>query len=246
MDGRLVGINTAIYSRSGGSVGIGFAIPANMVSSVVAGARGGKIVRPWLGVAGQNVSADIAASLGLNPPQGMIVNSIYPGSPAAKAGLKIGDVVIRIDGRDIFDGQELRFRMATLKVGGSATLDIIRDTRARTITLPLEPPPRTPAPNPTTLRGRHPLGGAMAANLSPALADERGLGASERGVILVDIPNGSIAQRFRLKPNDLVVTVNGVKIKNVKGLVKLLGQRSDFWEVILERRGRRFRIAANG
>jgi len=121
MDGKVIGINTAIYSQSGGSVGIGFAIPANMVRAVVTGlVDGGKIVRPWFGAQGQPVGADVAASLGLARPGGIILEQVAAGSPAARAGLKVGDVVVSIDGREVDDPQALKFRIGTLAVGGKA------------------------------------------------------------------------------------------------------------------------------
>lgn len=246
MDGRLVGVNTAIYSRSGGSVGIGFAIPSNMVKFVLSGAKGGKIVRPWLGVAGQSVSADIASSIGLDRPGGMIVSDVYPGGPAEKAGLKTGDVVLRLNGKDILDGQELRFRLATLQVGGTAELDIMRDGKPMSLTVGLKAPPRKPAPNKTPIIGRNPLSGAVVANLSPALAEELGVFGSERGVVLTKVEPGSIAQRFRLKENDIVLKINGERVRNVKHLIPMLQTRPSRWEVIMERRGKKFRIAARG
>src|SRR5690606_22161908 len=127
-DGRLVGINTAIYSRDGGSVGIGFAIPANMVKTVIAAeGNGGKLVRPWIGASGQPVTQDLAHGLGLAGPVGVGVNDVYPGGPAAKAGLDVGDVVVAINGRDVEDPEALRFRLATLGVGGTADLTVLRD-----------------------------------------------------------------------------------------------------------------------
>ena len=114
MDGKLVGINTAIFARDGGgSIGIGFAIPSNMVRTVVAGAgteAGGRIVRPWFGAGGQSVTAELASSLGLPRPFGVLLNAIYPGGPAERAGLRRGDVVTHVDGREVGDTDALRFR----------------------------------------------------------------------------------------------------------------------------------------
>jgi Do/DeqQ family serine protease len=123
MDGKLAGINTAIYSQSGGSIGIGFAIPANMVASFLAAElKGGHLDRPWIGVSGQAVSADMAEALGLDHPTGIIVDDLYPGSPAAEAGLKRGDVIIAVNGKSVEDAGSLRFRLATLNIGTTATL----------------------------------------------------------------------------------------------------------------------------
>ncbi|HBA42487.1 MAG TPA: serine protease, partial [Alphaproteobacteria bacterium] len=127
VDGRLIGVNTAIFSRSGGSIGIGFAIPSNMVERIVESALNDKVVvRPWLGASGQVVTADIAASLGLARPIGILISQIYPNGPAAKAGLKVGDVLMKIDGWEIYDPQSLRYRIATGKIGGEAAVTVWR------------------------------------------------------------------------------------------------------------------------
>ena len=133
LDGRLAGVNTAIFSRSGGSIGIGFAIPANMARVVIAGAAaGGRFVRAWLGASGQEVTADMAQALGLERPGGVIVNGIYPGGPADAAGLRIGDVVTAVEGREVADPKALQFRIATRPHGyrvlaGGARRDDARD-----------------------------------------------------------------------------------------------------------------------
>ncbi|HCX67686.1 MAG TPA: serine protease, partial [Rhodobiaceae bacterium] len=111
MDGRLIGINSAIYSQTGGSIGIGFAIPSNMVESVVASARdGGRVKRPWFGAALQPVDNELAQSLGLDRPGGSLIRDIYKGGPAAKAGLKVGDVIRAVDGFEVEDPQAVRYR----------------------------------------------------------------------------------------------------------------------------------------
>src|SRR5690606_583193 len=128
MAGKLVGINTAIFSRSGGSQGIGFAIPVNMVRVVVASARSGgsAVQRPWLGASLQAVTADIADSLGLKRPTGALVRSVTSGSPAAKAGLKAGDLITAVDGQTVDDPNAFGYRFGTKPVGGTAQLRVLR------------------------------------------------------------------------------------------------------------------------
>src|SRR5690606_21959879 len=123
MSGKLVGINTAIFSRSGGSQGIGFAIPANMVRVVVASAeQGGKAVaRPWLGARLQTVTADIAETLGLQRPTGALVVNVVPGGPAARGGLKMSDLITAVDGQQIDDPNAFGYRFATRPLGGTVT-----------------------------------------------------------------------------------------------------------------------------
>src|ERR1700748_2641651 len=128
MTGKLAGINTAIYSRSGGSQGIGFAIPANMVRVVVASAKnGGKPVkRPWLGARLQAVTPEIAETLGLRLPTGALVSSVVPNSPAARAGLKLSDLIVGIDGQSVDDPNAFDYRFATRPLGGTAQIDVQR------------------------------------------------------------------------------------------------------------------------
>ncbi|HYD31469.1 MAG TPA: Do family serine endopeptidase, partial [Azospirillaceae bacterium] len=200
MDGRLVGINTAIYSRSGGSLGIGFAIPANMVRTVVeAVASGGRVVRPWLGVSGQSVTADMAHALGLPRPAGVLINGIEEASPAGQAGLKTGDVVTAVNGREVDDPEAMRFRIATLPVGGQAALSVMRGGQTRELSFGLIAPPETPARDTTELKGRHPMGGATVANLSPALAEEIRFEGTARGVVVLAVERGSAAGQVGLE-----------------------------------------------
>ncbi len=246
LDGRLAGINTAIYSRSGGSIGIGFAVPSNMVATVMAAAEGGKIVRPWFGAAGQNVTAEIADSLDLDRPQGVLINDIYPDSPADRAGLVVGDIVSSINGREVLDGQELRFRIATLPVGGEAKLTVIRKGKVVRTPVPLEAPPEKPARDTTALKGRNPLAGATVANLSPALSEEIGAEFVGSGVVVLVIAPGSPAHRFRIERQDIVLEVNGEEIKSAAQLQRLLAAGSRTWELTMQRNGRPYRIAVRG
>ena len=238
MDGRLVGINTAIFSRSGGSIGIGFAIPSDMVRSVVASAKGdGRIVRPWLGFVGQTLTAELAEGFGLPRPGGVLVNQLYPGGPAEKAGLKVGDVVVTVDDKAVNDVTSLRFRVATEVPGGDVPLEVWRDRGKARVQLPLMAPPETPPREPRLLRGRHPLSGAVVANLSPALAEELDLPGAWAGVILTEIKRGSPARRFRFKPGDVILSVNEAEVGTTLDLLRLV-ESSDSWSIKFRRDGR--------
>ena len=143
--GDLVGINASIYTRSGGSNGIGFAIPVNMVKAVIKSARaGGKIVRPWMGGAFQDVTADIAESLGFDRPQGVLIADLHPQSPLVAAGLKRGDVILSIDGKAVGDAQELQYRLATRAVGDVARIAYSRNHRTREAEIKLMAAPEVP------------------------------------------------------------------------------------------------------
>jgi S1-C subfamily serine protease len=194
MTGRLVGINTAIYSRSGGSQGIGFAIPSNMVRVVVASAKaGGKAVkRPWLGAKLQAVTPEIAESLGLKTPSGALVASVVPNSPAARAGLKASDLIIAIDGQTIEDPNAFDYRFATHPLGGSSQIDVVRNGRPLKLAVALETAPEADRGE-ITLSGRSPFQGATVVNISPAIADELHLDAETEGVVVTGVEGDSTA-----------------------------------------------------
>lgn len=239
LDGKLAGINTAIFSRSGGSIGIGFAIPSNLVASTVASALAGKgIKRPWFGASGETVTSEIAQGLGLARPSGVLIGEIYPGGPADRAGLRPGDVVFAVDNREVNDPQGLKFRIATRKLGETAVLDVLRRGQRLRLPVALIEAPETPPRSVTRLNGNQPLAGATVANLSPAFADELGIDTLETGVIVLEIASGSPAQRLRVRPGDRIAKINGRDVRNVQELQGLL-RNTGQWTVVL-RRGEQF------
>src|SRR5580704_17242288 len=197
LSGRLVGINTAIFSRSGGSQGIGFAIPANMVRVVVASAKGGgsAVRRPWLGAKLQEVTVEIAESLGLKRPGGALIANVSPGSPAARAGLKTGDLIVAVDGQTVDDPNAFDYRFATKPLGGSAQVGLSRTGQEMHVTVPLEPARDVPRDE-LVIGSRSAFLGAKVANLSPALAEELRIDSKAEGVAVVDVPDGSVAARY--------------------------------------------------
>lgn len=239
LDGRLVGINTAIYSRGGGSVGIGFAIPSNMVAMVVDSVdRAGRVVRPWIGARTQDVTAAIAASLGQPRPSGAIVRQVYADGPTDRAGLRVGDVILAVNGRGIDDRAGLLFRVATLRLGSEAELTVLRQGRERSLRFDVIAPPEIPPRNVTELTGRHPFSGAAMADLSPALADELRIEGIERGVVVMKIRRGSTARRLGFRRGDVVLRINGREPRSVAGLKRLLETADDRWKVSLMRDGK--------
>ena len=246
MGGTLVGINSAIYSKNGGSVGIGFAIPSNMVRSVLAGlTRGGRVRRPWFGAAGQTVTADIAATMKLKRPVGILVNNVYPGGPAASAGIRVGDVVTHVGGREVNDPEALRFRIDTRDLGDVVRLKYLRKGRPGRLKLTIAAPPETPPARTTELSGANPFSGATVANLSPALADEIGADIMARGVIIREVRPGSTAARFRFEPGDIVRQVNGTEVKSVGKLQRMLSRPVKRWRLAVLRGGRVLRLSIN-
>ncbi len=237
MDGRLVGVNTAIFSRSGGSQGIGFAIPSNMVRVVVDSAlQGDTVQRAWVGVSVQNVTSDLAEGLGLPRPSGALIVDVAPGSPADQAGLRERDVVLSVAGRSIADGDALRYRIATQGIGGEATFEIWRDGSRRTVEVALRAPPEDPPRNTTTLDGDHPFAGATVENLSPAVAEELRLRETS-GVVVRETESYSPARRVGFRPGDIIVEVNGEEISRVQDLQGVARRGSRVWRLSIQRGG---------
>ena len=249
MDGKLAGINSAIFSKSGGSVGIGFAIPANMVRLIVDGARdGGHIERPWLGAQLQAVDKDMADSLGLDRPGGGIVRDLYPDGPAARAGLKVGDVIRAVDGHDVIDPAAVRYRFATKGLGGTTTISYLRDGASHMAKVALIAPPEDPPAHKTRIDGRNPFAGAEVANLSPAIADRLGLPVmgGQGGVVVLDVEQGSPASRIKFQRGDVILQVNRQQIDRVKDLTGMLGERQPQWDFSVRRGDQVFTATVSG
>ncbi|CAN5325987.1 DegQ family serine endoprotease [soil metagenome] len=236
MAGNLIGVNTFILSRSGGSAGVGFAIPASLVRRVVETAVGGgkSVQRAWLGLKGQAVDAETARSLGMDRPGGIIASAVYPGGPADRAGVHEGDVIVAADKTPVNDEGGLNFSTATHKPGDTLTLTLRRAGATRTAGVRLETPPATPAKDLRLLQGRTPLGGATVINLSPAAADEYGLDPFIKGVALTKV--GGIAANQGFRPGDIIRAVNGQPVTSTSGLAAAL--QTDRWRITLERAGR--------
>ena len=241
--GRLVGVNTAIFTKSGGSHGIGFAIPSKMVNHVVKSLlTSGGVVRAWWGASGQDVTADIAGALGMDRPYGVMVTSVYADGPADRAGLKVGDVIVAINGHEIADAQDLRFRIATQEVGARATVAVMGRTGARELHMEMEAPPEDPPRDVTTLKGNHPFNGSVVANLSPRLADELGVPFMLKGVIVLSLDRTSAAARLGFEPGDIVRDINGTEVTTVDQLQGLIRETRSGWIITLERGGRDIRL----
>jgi Do/DeqQ family serine protease len=248
MDGRLVGINTAIFSKSGGSHGIGFAIPSNMVRLVVQSAlKGGKLQRPWFGASLQPLNADLADSIGLDRPSGAMVTSVHKNGPARGAGLQVGDVVVSIDDKTVKDPEALQYRFVTKGVGGKAKLGVYRNRKLMNATISLIAPIEDPPRDIRELEGRHPFAGSKVANLSPAVAHEIGMDDdAKQGVVVLDVTRGSNAGRLGLRRGDIVVGINKEKVSSVEQLSLLLQLDTGGWRLSVERGGKVFNLAIQG
>ncbi|MEM8731024.1 MAG: trypsin-like peptidase domain-containing protein [Pseudomonadota bacterium] len=246
VNGDLIGINTSILTRSGGSNGIGFAIPANLVREFVTQARAGedRFQRPWAGVAGQNVDGDLAASLGLDVPEGLLIADLHPASPLKAAGLEVGDVITDVDGRAVHSGQEMLFRMSITGIGETAEITAWQGGEERSFRVAMITPPESPPRAAQTLSDRTVVPGLEVAQANPAVIAEYGLSLNTAGVVVTD--PGPTGQRAGLKRGDVLISINRAPIDSPKTVVKALTDPGRRLVIELNRGGRqvalRFRL----
>jgi Do/DeqQ family serine protease len=247
MSGKLIGINSAIFSRSGGSQGVGFAIPANMVRVVVASAKsgGGAVKRPWLGAKLQAVTPDIADSLGLKRPVGALIANVQANSPAARAGLKAGDLIVSVDGQPVDDPNAFDYRFATQPLGGNAKLGIQRGGSDLKVAVALQTAPETPRDE-IIIKARSPFFGAKVANISPALAEELQLQNVDTGVAILDVDNGSYASNLGFQRGDVIQEVNGERIAKTADLARVSEAGSRTWRIVILRGGQKISVVFGG
>lgn len=243
MDGRLIGINTAIFSRSGGSNGIGFAIPANMVQAIASAALEGNdsFVRPYLGATFDEVTPDIAESLGLNVARGALVTQVRDNGPAARGGLRPGDVLTTYNGQKIEHPDALGYRLATSRIGDLVELGVISRGRDRTIDVLLEQPPAQAEVRPVLLEGDHPFSGAQVMALNPDLAQRLDMPVNRKGIVIVGIERGSRAARYQFRPRDILVAIGSRPTETVSDLQDILARGALAWRVEVIRGNQRIR-----
>jgi len=245
LSGRLVGINTAIFTRTGGSIGIGFAIPANMARVVAeAGIAGGTLVRPWFGALMQEVTADIADSLGLERPVGALITEVAPGGSAEAAGLQAGDVIVSVDGFPVQQPSAFDFRLATQPIGGSVEIAYFRDGRQSTVTVELQAPPGSGEI--VEITGNTRFRGVGVATMTPAIAEELGLPYSAEGVVVRSVTRGSPADAMGLQTGDVILNLNGRDITDAETFRAIAEARPEAWQIVLQRGGRVFRSYVSG
>lgn len=248
MNGRVVGINSAIFSKSGGSVGIGFAIPVNMVKSVIAAAKGGgkQVRRAWMGATLQTLSQEIADGLGLDRPTGALLADVDPKGPSAEAGLKRGDVIISVDGQTADDPEAVGYRLATKPIGGQATLGVLRGGKKIVAQIRLAPAPETPPRDAIRIKGASPFAGATVMNISPAVIEEMSVQGTANGVVVSEVDDGSYAQQLNLQRGDIILAVNDQKIGTTRDLESVTAGRAYYWKITLARGGQVFTTVIGG
>ena len=238
LSGDVVGINTMIFSKTGGSHGIGFAIPSNLVRVYLDGALSGKTVkRPWLGAKLETVTRDVADALGLDRISGAYVVRLFEGGPALGAGFELGDVITRVGGFEVRDERSVLYRLTTIGVGQTANIEILRRGKMKTLRLVLRPAPGPSESDIKELLGDHPLDGLTVANITGGLAEELDL-EDERGVVVLKVHPRSAASRYRFRKGDVIFEVGRRKIGNLADLNRALKRRQRYWNIGVNRRGR--------
>ncbi|MEP0258428.1 trypsin-like peptidase domain-containing protein [Sulfitobacter sp.] len=246
MAGRLIGVNTSILTRSGGSNGIGFAIPADLVAAFVAQARAGEVAfsRPWAGLAGQPVDADMAGPLGLDRPGGIIVSGLHPSSPFNAAGLQVGDVIVSVDDQPVNTPSEMVYRMSVAGLGHSARVGVRRDGVLQEMTVALIAAPDEPDRAEVTLGTRSLLPGLRAARINPAVISELNLPLESSGVVVMDA--GRYGPRVGLRDGDVILSVNGVEVAETHSLAALLSGEVRRIQMVIQRGDRRVALRFRG
>ena len=251
--GELIGINTAIFSRSGGYQGIGFAVPSNMAKMVMDQLmKQGKIVRGWLGVTIQDVTPEISQKFGLKDSKGALVGDISKGSPAEKAGIMRGDIILWFNGKEIKDVGSLRNMVSQSKVGSQVKLKILRGSKEHEITvvideLPKEAAGMPPEPSPEDVQ-KNAFSGITVMELTKEIGKQLGLSANDKGVVVVRVDPGSTADEAGLKKGDVIHEIDRKKISGIADFNRITSsiEGGETTLLFINRSGRKFYITIKG
>ena len=237
--GELIGINTAIFSRTGGYQGIGFAIPSNMAESVMKQlVKGGKVTRGWLGVTIQSITPDLAKEFGLKNGKGAVVNDILKGSPAEKAGLKRGDVILEVDGKTVNDAESLRNIVAQREIGSHITIKIIREGKPISLTakvseLPMEMQETSIEKPEKEMDEENVFAGFTVIALSQEIAKQLGLSRDEKGVVIIKVEPDSPAEEAGLKKGDVIQEINKRTVTNLRDFNNIVSRIKEGDSILL-------------
>ncbi|MEX0282088.1 MAG: trypsin-like peptidase domain-containing protein [Arenibacterium sp.] len=242
VNGDLIGINTSILSRSGGSNGIGFAIPANLVAEFVNQARIGNnnFQRPWAGMSGQPVNNDLAASLGLRVPDGIVISDLHPLGPFTKAGFRVGDVITHVAGEPVNSPSEMIFRMTITGIGNSADVTRVREELVEQIKVPMGAAPDVPPALEQTLGDLTALPGLRVARANPRIIARYGLPLAFQGVLVTE--TGPLGARAGMRQLDVIEAINGRVMETSDDVVEALTNPGRRVSMQLLRGGRRLSL----
>ena len=246
MQGQLIGINTSILTRSGGSNGIGFAIPADLVASFVAQARDGIVsyVRPWAGLTGQPVDADMAPALGLDRAGGIVISGLHPASPFVDAKFEVGDVITHVNGAEVNTAAEMIYRMSVAGTGLAVPVTRLRDGTKREVRVPLLAAPNEPPADQTTLPERSLLPGLTVSRVNPAVIAEMNLSLAATGIVVVE--TGRFSPRIGLRGGDVLLQVNGVEPEHPDDIAALFDGSVRRFDMLVLRGDRRVNLRFRG
>ena len=235
ISGEVVGINSAIFSQTGGSIGIGFAIPINMAKDLLPQLKKGKVVRGWLGVMIQNISPELVEKLNLKDDKGALVGHVSEGGPAEKAGIARGDVIVSFDGKDVKNSSELPIMVASTPVGKTVDVDVIRKGKIKTFKVKIEE--LEGEQKPKEAGEARPTLGLTVAKITPEIA--RNLGLSETGgIVVVNVENDTPAQEAGVEQGDIILEVDQTQIKTVEQFnQKISAYKAGSTILLLVRRG---------
>lgn len=248
MNGEVVGLNTAIFSKTGASIGIGFAVPSNLLKAIVHDARhGDKVRRAWLGVEAETLDWQMTKALSLTQIHGVIIKKLHPLGPLKAADIRVNDLIVEVDGKTIRSQEDLRYRISTLGVDRKIAFGFIRESNFFERTIDLKLAPEIPPKQSTLIENSNSrFRGIEITNLSPAVIQDLGFLGSvpETGVVVTRILPNSPAVYFRLKTGDVIVSANGRDDLTVDMFLDLVSSEPDHWKLALWRNGKVFRIEA--
>jgi serine protease Do len=249
--GELIGINTAIFSRTGGSMGIGFAIPSNMAKGVMDSlVKTGKVVRGYLGVSIQDLNAEMAKQFGLDEKQGALVSDVVAGSPADKAGFKTGDVILKYDGKEIENSTMLRHRVAETPVGKKTEVLVQRDKKTVKLNVKIAEQPMDMSASSESVKSANKstaFAGLEVGNLTREIASQLRLPRGTQGVVVTQVETGSAAEKAGVNQGDVIVELNRKPVQNISDFQRLSGKlgTNDAVLLLIARQGGRMFVAIN-
>jgi S1-C subfamily serine protease len=246
MAGRLIGVNTSILTRSGGSNGIGFAIPADLVAAFVAQSQQGieDFARPWAGISGQPLDADMATTLGFDRSGGIIVSGLHSMSPFREAGLEVGDVISTVGGQPVNTPSEMIYRMSVTGLGARAEITYSRQGKDQRAQVALIAAPEEPTRDPLILDQQSLFPGMALVRINPAVLSELNLPLEIEGVAVLDA--GAFGVRSGIRTGDVLLAVNGVEVSHPDDVAPLLSGSTRRVEMIIQRGTQRINMQFRG